>query len=448
MSSGIISNSRHLAPSEVVSDILHSYGAEVLLHIAVTKSDFLLTEEDFRKALVLLTDFQPALRMHIVTENKSKGRITKTFVESKHLEHNVTIKRGLGSVPWLRVAEEELRSGFNTEEGPLWKVVFIDLSGNSNPTAEENGTLPNGNIKQNGSSDSNYGYVKFQKKKSRVHFKEEYEGVLLFKVHHAIADGMSMFDVIHRQLFPLLHKVITKGTIRGFDTPLSMLPGVDESFLSEDDGITRRNSLQRKSSNKKRNRHKSSTSSIETLFTPLLFEDLEMEPMSPSASCILPVTVGRSASKEIIDKCIEKNVPVHSVLAVAASVAFGLSASCEGFNPPNDIICGLPMDLRECIVAQGYQALGKWLGYGSTAVKTIRDPIDPDQFWQEVDKVQKKTSFEKPWKNFEVYQEGLDSFIRTKGDISFAAELGRSHLELYDLGKCDTSQTSGKVDLK
>ena len=404
-----------------------------------------MTEEDFRKALVLLTDFQPALRMHIVTENKGKEGITKRYVENKHLEHNVTIKRGLGSVPWLRVAEEELSSGFNTEEGPLWKVMFIDLSGNSSPTSEKNGTLPNGNMKPNGSPDSNNGYVRFQKKKDRVHFKEEYEGVLLFKVHHAIADGISMFDVIHRQLFPLLHKVITKGTIRGFDTPLSMLPGVDESFLPKDDGISRRNSLPRKSSIKKRNRRKSSTSSTQALFTPLLFEGVEMEPMSPSSSCILPVTVGRSASKEIIEKCSEKNVPVHSVLAVAASVAFRLSASYEGFDLPNDIICGLPMDLREYMTVQGYQALGKWLGYGTTTVKSMRDPIDPDRFWQEVHKIQEKTSSEKPWKNFEVYQEGLDSFIRTKGDISFAAELGRSHLELYDLGKCDTSQTSGKL---
>lgn len=439
MTSGFNSNSRHLAPSEIVSDILHSYGSEVLLHIAVTRSDFLLTEEDFRKALVLLTDFQPALRMCIVTENNGKEGIIKRFVESKNLEHNVTIKRGLGKVPWLQVAEEELRTGFNTGEGPLWKLTFIDLSGNSAPATEENGTLPNGNTKTNESSGSNYGYVKFQKRKGRDHFKEGYEGILLFKVHHVIADGVSMFDVIHRQLLPLLHKVITKGTIRGFDTPLSMLPGVDESFLPKDDGTSRR-----KSSIKRRSRRKSSTSSSQALFTPLLFEGVEMEPMSASSSCILPVTVGRFASKEIIEKCIEKNMPLHSVLMVAASVAFGLTATYEGFNLPSNIICGLPMDLREYMTIKGYQALGKWLGYGTTTVKTRRDPIDPDQFWQEVEKVHEKTSSEKPWKNFEVYQEVLDSFLRTNGDISFVAELGRPHLELYDLGNCDTSPTPGK----
>ena len=450
MSSGFNFNSRQLAASEVISDVLHTYGSEILLHIAFTKSDFILKEEDFRKALVLLSDFQPALRMRIVTENKKKLGITKRFVETRHFEPDITVKKGLNKDSWLPIAEQELSTGFNAEEGPLWKVTFLDLSESPDPSSEGNGTLPNGHTEFDDTSSSDYGYVKFQKKKGRVHFKEEYEGILLFKVHHVLADGVSMFNVIHRQLLPLIHKVITKGSIEGFGTPLSMLPGVDESFLPKGGDITRANSLQRRTSSlKKRKRHRSSSStkSTQALFTPLLFEGLEVEPLSTSANFLLPVTIGRSASKEILEKCMENNLPIHSVLVTAASVAFSLLTQFEGLDLSSEVVCGLPVDLREYRTIKGYQPLGKWLGYGTVNVKSRTDPIGPEQFWQEVKKVYEKTASEKPWKNFEVYQEAINSFIRTEGDVSFAAELNRPHFELYDLGCCDDleHELSGKL---
>ena len=437
-------NYRHLAASEIVSDILHVYGADVLLHIAVIKSDVKLTKEDFRKALVLLTDFQPALRMHIVTENKGKDGITKQFVEIKHLEYDVTIRNRLGHTSWLQIAEEELRSGFNAEEGPLWKVTFVDLSRSSQSETDQNGhalngAIPNGNVNFNGSApSSDYGYVTFQKKKtSNVHFKDEFEGVVLFKVHHVIADGISMFDVISRQLVTLLHKVITKEDMKAFETPLSILPGVDDSFM-HGESSPRRNSLHRRGSSKRRSRRKSSASSTQTLFAPLLYDTIEFEPMSPSTTFLLPVTVGRPASREIIEKCVAHNVPVHSTLVTAASLAFGYLASSQGFQLPSDIVCGLPIDLREYRTLKGYQSLGKWLGYGTTTVKMKRSWTSPEQFWLEVNKVYEKTSSEKPWKNFEVYEEALKTFAKSDGDISFAADLSRPHFELFDLGNCDT----------
>ena len=302
MASNFNLDSRDLVASEIVSDILHAYGADILLHIAIIESDVQLTREDFRKALILLTAFQPALRMHIVTENTGKEGITKRFEEMEHLDYDVTIYRGRDDSSWLKIAEEELRSGFFSEEGPLWKVTFVDLSEAPLSEIEENeieendhalnGSLPNGaplkiTVNDNAAS-SDSGYVKFQKKKgSKAHFQNEFKGAVLFKVHHVIADGISMFDVIHRQLLSLLHKVITDGDLTTFETPLSMMPGVDESFL-HGESSSRRNSLQRRGSSKKRSRRRSSASSTQSLFTPLLYDAMEFEPMSASATFALP----------------------------------------------------------------------------------------------------------------------------------------------------------------
>ena len=150
---------------------------------------------------------------------------------------------------------------------------------------------------------------------------------------------------------------------------------------------------------------------------------------------------------ELIEKCVEHNVPVRAVLVTTASMAFAHIALSEGFQLPNEIVCGLHVDLRQYKTVKGYQSLGRWLGYGTTTVATKGYWLSTEQFWPEVNKVYEKISSEKTWKNFEVYQEAIKSFAKSDGDISFAADLSRPHLELFDLGNCDTwSEISGTVN--
>ncbi len=479
-------SSRHLTPSEVVSDILQSYGANILLHVATIKSDVRVTAEHLKQTLTLLAEFQPALRMCITTENKGKEGIIKRFVECKAFKPGLVVVHNTDKRSWLKIAQEELKTGFDSESGPLWKLTYIDFSAEEEVTeisaitkhATPNGSaingesaipnggphsLPNGDIcgpvGTNGiptrsilnNRDNDYGYVKFEKAKHRnstgsggstkqVHFKEDYEGAIMFKVHHVIADGSSVVDLLVRQLIPLLHKVITKADLSNFHAPLTTLPGVDDSFY-EKDGTIKKNSLLRKSSRSKKVKRRH----FHDLFRPLLFDTDNSLPQSGSLSCLLPVAITPPATREVLEKCAQHRVPVHTALLTATGTAFSILASTEGLGHalPSDIICGSPVDLREYRSIRGHQPLGQWLGYGLAKVRSRKEWIGPDEFWDEVSRVNSQINAEKPWSIFNIYQEALRSYNKSDGDISFAADLPKPHFEFYDLGNCDNVNATG-----
>ncbi|KAI0243083.1 hypothetical protein LSAT2_008871 [Lamellibrachia satsuma] len=215
-------SARHLSASEVVADILHEHGANILVHCALIRSRDRITQEILRDTMQKLADFQPALWMKIDsdTPNALRRRVTKRFTEMPDDDRvvDVTVVPANDAVTWQQVAESELTKKFDSQKGPLWKIVYVEMEDHRE---ERNAATKKGSAKARPKSTSS----------AVCH-----QGLLLFKIHHVIADGVSMLDLLQRQFIPMLNRSLKHNTTTAapqFISSLPMAPPADESFHQE-----------------------------------------------------------------------------------------------------------------------------------------------------------------------------------------------------------------------
>ncbi len=395
---------RHLSSPEIVCDILQTYGSNIVVHVGILHSDVQLTEWTFVKALTKLVEYQPALCMKITTEHRESGGIRKRFEQMGQFIPQPVIVQGTDRRSWVAMAEDEMKTGFESSEGPLWDMKYMEFT------------------ERKGSVSSEVEPV-----------KTEYEGALFFKAHHVIVDNVSGFDLLFNQFIPILNSILSEERISPmFDTPLFMLPSPKESFSEK--GANRKTLMK----SLKIPQFCDETNTNANEFRPVLTHKSKTNISTlGSSSRILPFSLSRLITKIFFDRCKENNVSEDAALMTICNLSFGIVTNWEHLEIGEHMLCGYSVDLRQYRTIHGPQPLGMWMGYGVARMKRHTSYLSPKIFWEEVHRVDELLRADsKPWKTLAKYDSILKKMVKSQS-VAPTAELTKVHFQIDDLGNCD-----------
>ena len=338
----------------------------------------------------------------------------RRFAELDDVSIDVEVIRGTDRRSWVNIAESELTIPLPAEHGPLWRVKYVDFAEISDV---------------DGSSVAS---------ECTVRSEALAEGALMFIIHQAIADSVSMFHMLQTQLIPIINAVIGGEDTSLFDMPLLMMHSADDAFLDKT-----KSPWNRKASIKLPTVSEEQTPDIEN-FRPLLScVASNAVPTHLSASGVLPFTLSTLGTRMFLDECFKQRVAPHAAILLACADALGIiSAVHPEVNTTGDILSGYTVDLRKLRSHDNTVPLGMWEGYNTEKMKRNRNLPEVKLFWEQAREISSNSQSgnSKPWKILAAYNDTLKRFTKT-GDINSLADLFRVHFQLDDLGNCDALPT-------
>ncbi|XP_065061534.1 uncharacterized protein LOC135688555 [Rhopilema esculentum] len=391
---------------------------------AVLHANYRITDEDLIATLKILVNFQPFLRMKVAGKIESdrpptrKAPVddpnTRLYFEPCEVDYkNVLRIRKRTSVDDLEeiVREEEifLSRPERYGDGPRWRVVF---------------NMPN--------------YVNGRSTKSGDSYRYE----LFFGMQHQFVDAVSGFDLVYRQLLPILIKVINNMPVDDvFLHPLDLTPTFEEEILGDAQSADKRPAwytkagitLLRKVNKVFKSRH---------FGRPPIVSEGSPFPNEKGMG-IFKYYFGESLVERILYERKNHDVTVHSILLTGFSFAMIRLLLDQGLPVAKDIISGWPIDSRKKLPKyKSPQPLGMFVGTtGFTSMKVPRENrLDKDLFWKRARKIARQVL--KGVENQHIKMQ-IDLFayvtehLQYEDFLQLFGEIGvNQHFGLSNLGKC------------
>lgn len=400
---------RYLSASETLSDILHLYGADTVLHCAMIRSKQAITQEILEHAFSVLLQFQPTLYMYITSEQLDRSNACKRFV-CTDIQKDIQVLQARNRKSWVDLAEVELSRPFNSSRGPLWKLKYVEFTEN----IEEDNMEPESSRTEQG-----------------------HEGAFLFTIHKVIADAVCLFDLLYRQLIAILNSILEGGSLTQFHNPLLLLPSVEDAFTDEKHKSVTKVCLPTQL-NPVSGKHQS-------LFRPLLTcISGNSQPVVVSTSKLLPFIMSPATTRELIERCYAKYISPKAALITAAAMSLGITASANDIRLGNEITICLPVDLRQFANLPRPQPLGNWQSYDYCTVHKRSNHVEPKQFWDQAfrvhqDLLRKKDDWIKriSTKNYINTERNILKKISKEHTVAPLSSLHKAHFTMHDLGNCD-----------
>ncbi len=306
---------RKLGLTELMYEYLtNRFNSCMLFQAAVLRSNHFLTVDQFIESLKILINFQPFLRMKVVKERGlADGRDTYFFrpCEVDDIHSLLRVRKKSRDEDWVAIINEEeefLSRAERFGNGPQWRVVL---------------STPEDVDKDQGSF---------------------YTYDVVFIMQHMFTDGVSCYDMVYRQLLPILNSIINKKSPdERFLYPLQLTPGYEEEFLKVKDSadtvapwyITLRWNFLR---------------AVNRMFKERLYEPLfksEGSPYNEDGCGPYATVIQEDLLEMLLTKRKEKNVTIHSMLLTALSFAILKLFQNHKIPLPNIVRGGWPIDSRK-----------------------------------------------------------------------------------------------------
>ena len=422
---------RQLGPTEMLNVMFQSRaGFGVYYHVCLLESTTMVTNEQFLKSFRTLVNFQPLMRMKITHHDLAD---TRTHFE--HIPADFCLPIKFQTLPenedWTEVMEKEKSANILPETGPLWRSIIAKKA------------QPHISAETQNNVDSN-----------------SHEYLVIFYIHHTVADGISCFDLICNQFLQVLNKIINnEPPSKKFENTLPVTPTLEEVFLGQKYPIDFALSWYMKAILRLvRWKHHVFGASDESK-RPLLYS--REFPKSAESASFSKYQIPADLTSGIIKASRCHGVTVHSVLLTALSYSTAESMKAFGFLPDRIIKHTWPINLRKMIPElSSPHPLGYFLSEGSSEIKLPEDfKFHSDQAWLSAKNISNSV---KDTSNRDKLSFGVN-FVKyllhemncTEGNpFSVFGELGfRMHFSLSNLGNCDKNvQLEGTspnfVDLK
>lgn len=315
-------------------------------HVGVVSTTQPLRDHDVLETCKILSQKQEVLRMCIVPvdpdqRDGSDFRFKPMEDPDKIDFQSTTVKKKEDWPALMRYYDNERK--IDTANGPLWGFILAGV----------------------------------EKAPDDVGFSYEY--VMLLKLSHAISDGKSTSDLLHRQFLPILSALTNGGDT---DSVMPFVPqtrSVEEHFLTPE---TLKNPVpwyMRLGLNLVRWKNRMFDPCIPLFRFPdeenLLENELDREP-----ECV-PVVFGEEICIPLIEAAKTHGVTVHSVLLTAEVIAFCRTASAAEIILPKTIKQTWLIDLRKFLDFSTPQPLGMIIAVGITEHTSLSE-CSVEEFWQ------------------------------------------------------------------
>lgn len=439
-------NTRHLSAQETITDIQQSHGGSILIHAAMIQSEIKLTQMNFETALRKLVEFQPALRMRISAGLKkddgkrSKNKpLVRRFEEMDPIQIDFTMQFSDERHAWIQMVENEMAMPFDSQTGPLWKVIYVEMPFVSRAPSEVGSASNYGTLQSDDQSEPNYmiysGATSIITASSSPRQDlpvdmPRHEGVIIFKVHHAIADAVSLMNLMHDQLLPILKGTLTSSPPPNFAIPSHMMPAADESFK-----MPRLTSKFLKVINYE--------SAVASKPLPPPIDGVRPPPVPLLGTQLVPgLGVGitkvwcyklpKALSFNLREACRRQKVSLEDVLIYSTCSTMARTNRSNIKLPGDSVLCSRVIDLRQFHRKHGHiHPLGLWVGHDIIRYKVSKSGVStPEQFWKAAGSfVSSQAANREPWASSRVYQDLLEA-IQAHSNVRHVAEMFKSHFEL------------------
>ncbi|XP_060066727.1 uncharacterized protein LOC132547011 [Ylistrum balloti] len=162
--------SRPLGPLETMYHLYHQRGMDLIVQLMSLRTCAPVTQLNVRQALVFLMKKHPILRM-CIRRNKCRDSVCYNFLEMGKCTMDLRVTKNTNHEEILANA---LRLSFDYENGPLWRIIFVDPDIKASTNVE---TPP-----------------------------LNHSLVFAFSCHHAIADGIYL-QKIYTDFIELIHLI-------------------------------------------------------------------------------------------------------------------------------------------------------------------------------------------------------------------------------------------------
>ncbi len=308
---------RKLGVAELMYEHLTGrFSTSIYFQAAVLRSNYLFTVDEFVESLKILINFQPFLRMKVVKESGlADGRDTYSFrpceVDARSL---LRVRRKPHDEDWIAIINEEeefLTRDERFGDGPQWRVVL---------------SAPEDHVQDDRTGEAFYTYD------------------VVFIMQHMFADAVSSYDMVYRQLLPILNNIVNnRSPDDKFLHPWELPPSYEEEFLKLDNSGDAKSPWYIKflmSMVRAKNR----------LFKDRLYEpvfDCEGAPYNEDGTGPCTKVINEDLLDMILEKRKEKGIGVHSILLAALSFATLKLFQKHGIALPKIIKGGWPIDSRK-----------------------------------------------------------------------------------------------------
>lgn len=317
------------------------------------------------------------------------------------------------------MAESELTKKFDSQKGPLWKIVYVEMEDHRE---ERNAATKKGSAKARPKSTSS----------AVCH-----QGLLLFKIHHVIADGVSMLDLLQRQFIPMLNRSLKHNTTTAapqFISSLPMAPPADESFIKKEQlSWTKRRSL--RSASMRASQYSDGKAATDTPSSePMLRVDDAAKRTPESETGLLTVTFGAAVGRRFVERCARSGVGFEEAMLTAGTTALAVAAAfCRVDLHSDVVVCSRPVDLRRYhTLHTHFEPLGHWIACDMVRVSAQHRPPTAHRFWTDARTVATSVgSNERPWKSLCMYGEMAKALACSTDVIKH--KMFKVHMEIASL---------------
>ncbi len=404
---------RKLGLSELMLEHLSErFNTMIYFHAAVLRSNYFFTEEEFIQSLKILINFQPFLRTKVVKgPNLLDGRDTYFFRPCEvDVSSLLRVRKKAQDEDWVAVINEEeifLSRDERFGDGPQWRVVL---------------SMPERLIEGSELNEPSYAYD------------------VVFIMKHTFVDGVSCYDMVYRQLLPILNSIANKECPNDrFVHPLQLTPSYEEDFLDVQDSADVKSpwylTLLMKMMRVKNK-----------MFKDRLYEPLYKSQGSPfsedgTGPCISVIT-GKLLDG-ILKKRKEKNIGVHSILITALSFATLKLFQKHEIPLPAVIKGGWPIDSRKFDAKyESPQPLGMLTGSSGLSEMEIPCPFHASKelFWEKaksIDEGVKRDNQRQSDVNLQLFAYHAEDLSKVESCCHYFNEFySKPHFVLSNLGKC------------
>ena len=428
---------RELGLSEMMYNMfLYRAGMGIYFHVGVFESTTEITNEQFTEAFSILVNFQPLLRMKIISPRSDSDDNPRQYFDPIPEEDALDLKWVNVSCTggWTELMEKEKSASISPETGPLWKAIIGKVVKTQEQTSSEFSPKAN---KSTPHTHEDGGNIQ----------PEKWEYVIVFYIHHGIVEAVSCFDLICNQFLPILNKTVNnKPQDDVFKRPLPLPPTLENAFLGQK-GPTDFHPpwyvravlslLQWKT------RAFGGASTGGNLKPPIYSQEI---PNDTPSGCFSKILIPADATSKLINECRHHGVGVHSALLTAISYAMAHTMKEFGANPDRLIRHNWPVDLRKFIPELTTpHTLGYFVGGGSSKIKLPENlEFDADQAWVYAKKLNKSVRAILDRKAIlslgARFMTGMiDKINKSEGHpLKGMGDFGfRMHFSLSNLGNCD-----------
>ena len=389
----------------------------VYWHIGIIQTTDELQDVDVITACKILVRKQEVLQMCIVPSENNADFLFKPMDDQEKIDYESITLKNKNVWPVIISQDHDARK-IDCLNGPLWRFIFCRV--------EETDKCAD--------------------------FPHEY--VVLIKLHHAICDGKSAFDMLYRQYLPILSALINGAAAENIIPFVPQTKSVEELFLTASKlanplpwyikfgvDLYRWKNRICKQPDKRRFMFPDEGTPVD--------EDLRSE----------PVCIPKVYDKEICDAVLRAakshGVTVHTVLLSAGAVAFRETADAAGIAIPETITQMWPIDLRKFLTHITPQPLGD-IHSSAKSLHRIKKHCTKAKFWDSCMKLNASVKAESELVKCTKFL-GITKYFKDVAQHSdlntVLSEMGYSpHLSLSNLGNTSTgpepTMTDGPVKVR